>query len=288
MRRFFLFTASFIVFSALAATDGLATDKAANKAKAAVETAKEKIEALPETAKDEAKEGVSAEAAKMPMPEAEAVPAPAPEAAPLPPLAEILEKDAAISAFYGWLKKAELIKKIEEKTSQHTLFVPTNEAFKAIEKKLEELEKAGHKQMISDVLNFHIVNGMVPRQALDNNSSEVLSTTLKRLRVVGKDGKLTVNDIKVDDKEETAANGIVYKIDGIIGADVLGATVPETPAAKSEEKAESPASPLVAAEPEKAEPEIAEETPQTEAPKAEEAQKPAQPAEKKKSIFKFW
>ncbi len=190
-------------------------------------------------AKDTAKDKTGT-ATPAPLP-APAVPAAAgavqTQAAAKPALTEVLAKDGDFSTFLALLKAAGMDAVLADK-APHTLFVPTDAAFKGMDKdKLDSLKKSENKAQLVDLLNYHVVNGLVPRAALDNNSSEVLTATLKRLRVVGKDGKLTVNGIKVGDKDETADNGVVYKIDKVIEAEaVRPAPVTAGPKAETGEK----------------------------------------------------
>ena len=149
-------------------------------------------------------------------------------------LAALLSKDGKADTFLSLLKAAGMEGILTGKDA-HTLFIPTDSAFDDKDKgKLASLKKPENKAQLVDLLNFHIVNGMVPRSALDNNSSEVLTATLKRLRVVGKSGKLTVNGIAIEDKEGVADNGVAYTIDKVIEAEA-GRPVAAAPAGSATE-----------------------------------------------------
>ncbi|MBU6234682.1 MAG: fasciclin domain-containing protein [Alphaproteobacteria bacterium] len=232
-----------------------------------VEAVKEETPKAVEAAKEKAADAV--EAVKEEVTEATTD---APPAAPVQKtLKEVISDEDDLEDFVDLMKKAGFEKTVLDNPAPFTLFVPTNEALDKAEKKLDEAQKSSNKDALADIINYHIVNGLVTRSALDNNTSEVLSTTLKRLRVVGKDGKLTVNGMKVEDKELTAGNAVIYKLDGVLGLEDPAAPAPVVEAPK----AANPAADAAAAAPA-----TASEAPAqaTETPKTEE----------KKSKFKFW
>lgn len=149
-----------------------------------------------------------------------------PEEAPKVLLSDVLGKDGDFDTLLELVKLAGLDAVLADTATPHTIFAPSDDAFSDMESKLlDDLRKPENKDKLVDFLSYHIVNGKITRAALDNNSSEVMTTTLKRLRVVGDKGKLSVNGIAVDETDAETDNGVVFKIGKVITSEAERVTV---------------------------------------------------------------
>lgn len=111
------------------------------------------------------------------------------------------------------VKAAELVETLKGE-GPFTVFAPTDEAFKKIPKEtLESLLK--DKKALASVLTYHVVSGKV--MAADvvklDSAKTVLGQTLK---IVTKDGKVTVNGANVVKTDIVCKNGVVHVIDAVL------------------------------------------------------------------------
>jgi uncharacterized surface protein with fasciclin (FAS1) repeats len=95
-----------------------------------------------------------------------------------------------------------------------TVFAPTDEAFAKIPKeKLEALLK--DKKALSAVLTYHVVPGKV--MAADVVKLDSAKTVQgKSLAIVAKDGKVTINGVKVGKTDIVCKNGVLHVIDAVL------------------------------------------------------------------------
>ena len=97
-----------------------------------------------------------------------------------------------------------------------TVFAPTDDAFAALPSgTLEDLLKAENKELLADILLYHVVPGRVASEDVVKLSS---ATTLggQNLSIEVRDGKVYVNDVQVVATDVEADNGIVHVIDGVL------------------------------------------------------------------------
>jgi uncharacterized surface protein with fasciclin (FAS1) repeats len=97
-----------------------------------------------------------------------------------------------------------------------TVFAPTNEAFAALpEGTLESLLKPENKDMLVQILTYHVVPGKVKSTDLKDGMK---ATTVEGSDVkvkIDKDG-VKINDARVTNADIKASNGVVHVIDKVI------------------------------------------------------------------------
>ena len=118
----------------------------------------------------------------------------------------------------------------ELKKKDITVFAPTDEAFKAMGKDLDELKKPENKAKLADFLKGHIVAKKVDLKK-DKDAKPLHGADLK---LADKDGKATVNGTINVTKDLTASNGTIHVIDAAIKAEA------KAEPAKADAKKEEP------------------------------------------------
>ena len=117
--------------------------------------------------------------------------------------------DAKLMTFVDLLKVAGLDTAL--KTGTHTVFAPTDEAFKKYGN-LDDLKK--DKEKLATLLKGHIVAKKVDPK-VDKDAKPMAGPDIK---LSMKDGKIMVNDKIAAGKEVVASNGVIYEIDTVIAA----------------------------------------------------------------------
>lgn len=111
------------------------------------------------------------------------------------------------------VKAAELVETLKGE-GPFTVFAPTDEAFKKVPKEaLEALLK--DKKALTSVLTYHVVPGKV--MAADVVKIDSAKTVQgKPIKIVTKDGKVTVNGANVIKTDIACKNGVIHVIDAVI------------------------------------------------------------------------
>ncbi len=111
------------------------------------------------------------------------------------------------------VRAADLVDTLKGKGS-FTVFAPTDAAFAKVPKeKLEGLLK--DKKALKAVLTYHVVPGKV--MAADIHGEINAATAQgKNLKIVVKDGKVTVNGAKVIKTDIACSNGVIHVIDAVL------------------------------------------------------------------------
>ena len=111
------------------------------------------------------------------------------------------------------VKAAELVETLKGE-GPFTVFAPTDEAFDKVPKeKLEALIK--DKKALASVLTYHVVPGKVTAaDVVKLNSAKTLQG--QEVRIVVKDGKVTVNGANVVKTDIVCKNGVIHVIDSVI------------------------------------------------------------------------
>jgi len=97
-----------------------------------------------------------------------------------------------------------------------TVFAPTNEAFEALpEGTMETLLKPENKQMLIDILTYHVVAGEVMSTDL---SDGMMAATVNgaKLKVGMSDEGVMINEAKVTTVDIKASNGVVHVVNRVI------------------------------------------------------------------------
>lgn len=96
-----------------------------------------------------------------------------------------------------------------------TVFAPTDGAFAAIQKDVDELLKPENKKKLTDILTFHVVSGNA--MAADLKDGQELTTVQGgKLKVSIKGDKVMINDANVTMADVAASNGVVHVIDKVL------------------------------------------------------------------------
>ncbi|MGC1514990.1 MAG: fasciclin domain-containing protein [Maribacter sp.] len=143
-------------------------------------------------------------------------------------IAALASGDEDLSTLVAAINAAGLDGMLSE-PGEYTVFAPTNAAFEKLPKNLAvaELVKPENKELLTTVLQYHVVPGVVNSSTLveaikgANGSYKIttagggeLTASMKGDKVMLKDAKgKSVNVISVDLK---ASNGIIHMIDGVL------------------------------------------------------------------------
>ena len=113
------------------------------------------------------------------------------------------------------VKAAELVDVLKG-DGPFTVFAPTDDAFKKVpEAALKDLLKPENKKKLQEILKFHVVAGKV--MAADVvKLSEAKTVQGQKVKIVTKDGKVTVNGAKVIKTDIACKNGVIHVIDTVI------------------------------------------------------------------------
>ncbi|NJL23193.1 MAG: fasciclin domain-containing protein [Leptolyngbyaceae cyanobacterium SM1_3_5] len=96
-----------------------------------------------------------------------------------------------------------------------TVFAPTNEAFAALpEGTLEELLKPENRDLLRQVLTYHVVPGDL--MAGDLRSGRVATVAGNPVEVEVQSGSVKINDANVVQADIDATNGVIHVIDRVL------------------------------------------------------------------------
>jgi uncharacterized surface protein with fasciclin (FAS1) repeats len=96
-----------------------------------------------------------------------------------------------------------------------TVFAPTDEAFAALpEGTLEQLLQPENRDMLVQVLTYHVVQGSV--MSGDLSTTEVPSLEGRAINVTVDEGSVMVNSANVVQADIEASNGVIHVIDKVI------------------------------------------------------------------------
>lgn len=102
------------------------------------------------------------------------------------------------------------------KTGPFTIFAPTDLAFgKLAAGKMTELLKPENKAKLSDILNYHVVEGKTNFKDL-KDGQKLKTINGKELDVKVNDGNVTINGAHVQGRDSEASNGVVHSLDTVI------------------------------------------------------------------------
>jgi len=96
-----------------------------------------------------------------------------------------------------------------------TVFAPTDAAFADIQSEVDKLLKPENKSNLSKILTYHVVSGKM--KAADLRDGQDLTTVQgSKLKVMVKDGTVTVGNAKVTTADIIASNGVIHVIDKVL------------------------------------------------------------------------
>ena len=112
------------------------------------------------------------------------------------------------------VKAAGLVETLQGK-GPFTVFAPTDAAFTAIQSEVDKLLKPENKAKLSKILTYHVVSGKT--MAADLKDGQQLTTVEgSKLKVIIKDGAVTIGNAKVTTADISASNGVIHVIDKVL------------------------------------------------------------------------
>ena len=118
--------------------------------------------------------------------------------------------------FISVIKAADFVDTLK-RNGQFTVFAPTDEAFLKLPKgTIEFLMKPENKKILKDFLKYHIIKARVPVKKISSGTAKLKMLNKKEAKLISKDGKVTINKIKILKSDVMAKNGIVHIINGVL------------------------------------------------------------------------
>ncbi|MEP6002331.1 MAG: fasciclin domain-containing protein, partial [Maribacter dokdonensis] len=143
-------------------------------------------------------------------------------------IAAVASKNEELSTLVSALKAADLDQMLSEPGS-YTVFAPSNNAFEKLPKKMSiaELGKPENKEMLTQVLQYHLVSGEITSdklvEAINGANGKYTFTTVggKDLTASLKGDKINLKDEKGNRTEIVlgnveASNGVVHVINDVL------------------------------------------------------------------------
>lgn len=96
-----------------------------------------------------------------------------------------------------------------------TVFAPDDEAFADIQSDVDDLLKPENKEKLAKILTYHVVSGEMMADDLEDGQ-ELTTVEGSTLKVVVKDGEVTVGGAKVITADIEASNGVIHVIDKVL------------------------------------------------------------------------
>ena len=102
-----------------------------------------------------------------------------------------------------------------EGTGPFTVFAPTDAAFAAIQKDVDNLLKPENKAKLASILTYHVVSGKHLAADL-KDGAELTTVQGEKLKVSVKGGKVMIGEANVTTADVAASNGVVHLIDKVL------------------------------------------------------------------------
>ena len=96
-----------------------------------------------------------------------------------------------------------------------TVFAPTDAAFAAIQKDVDNLLKPENKAKLADILTYHVVSGSAMAADLEDGQ-ELTTVQGGKLKVTINGDNVMIGDAKVTMADVEASNGVVHVIDKVL------------------------------------------------------------------------
>jgi uncharacterized surface protein with fasciclin (FAS1) repeats len=127
-------------------------------------------------------------------------------------IVEVVAADKNLATMLRSVKATELAIELS-RTGPYTVFAPTDLAFgKLALGEMGELLKPENKVKLTDILNYHIVEGKTNFK--DFKDGQKLKTVNgKEPGVKVNSGNVTINEAKVQGRDSEASNGVVHSLD---------------------------------------------------------------------------
>ena len=112
------------------------------------------------------------------------------------------------------VQAAELVTTLEG-TGPFTVFAPTDAAFAAIQKDVDNLLKPENKAKLANILTYHVVSGKHMAADLEDGA-ELTTVQGEKLKVSVKGDKVMIGEANVTTADVAASNGVVHLIDKVL------------------------------------------------------------------------
>ena len=112
------------------------------------------------------------------------------------------------------VQAAELVATLEG-TGPFTVFAPTDAAFAAIQKDVDNLLKPENKAKLANILTYHVVSGKHMAADLEDGA-ELTTVQGEKLKVSVKGDKVMIGEANVTTADVAASNGVVHLIDKVL------------------------------------------------------------------------
>jgi uncharacterized surface protein with fasciclin (FAS1) repeats len=96
-----------------------------------------------------------------------------------------------------------------------TVFAPTDAAFAAVQKDVDNLLKPENKATLAKVLTYHVVSGKHMAADLEDGA-ELTTVQGEKLTVSVKDDKVMIGEANVTTADVDASNGVIHIIDKVL------------------------------------------------------------------------
>ncbi|MEE6159992.1 fasciclin domain-containing protein [Cylindrospermopsis raciborskii] len=136
-------------------------------------------------------------------------------------LIEVAKSTGNFKTLIRSLEAGGLIKTLEE-GEQFTIFAPTDEAFaKVPRRELRNLFRPKNKQVLVDILKYHLVVGRIRSEELKSGpikslQGEPIQVKIKNESVYVSDGQSKGTTAKITKPDISASNGVIHQIDSLL------------------------------------------------------------------------
>lgn len=128
---------------------------------------------------------------------------------------EVVVADKNLATMSRSIKTADLDKVLEGK-GPFTIFAPTDLAFGKLQSgRLEGLLKTENREKLTELLNHHVVDGLINFKDL-KDKQKLVTTNGRELTVKVADGKVAINGAILQGRDNVGSNGIVHSLDTVI------------------------------------------------------------------------
>lgn len=129
---------------------------------------------------------------------------------------ETLSANPSFSTFLSLLNQTGIADHLIEDEGPVTVFAPTNEAFSALgEARLEQLMDAGNRTMLTEILQYHVVEGVIGLSAMVDGQA-LTAKNGQKLNLQTQNGNIQVNEATIQTDAMQTENGIIYSIDKVL------------------------------------------------------------------------
>lgn len=132
-------------------------------------------------------------------------------------IVEVASQDPQFSTLVTALQAAGLVETLQGE-GPFTVFAPTNDAFaKLPAETLANLLKPENKQMLVDILTYHVASGkLTAKDVIKLDGKDIIMVNNKPAKIAVKDGKVFVDDAQITQTDIMTKNGIIHIIDTVI------------------------------------------------------------------------